>query len=400
MITLFLINFIKTTGKFIAAFVALLVSGKEAIAQGISYRVSNPNHTGEWYNNANNKVVGRFNDSLKLEFMPPSIVFSGMAATADAGNPTGSMIWSDGAGNMKHTLMSNISVPISTVQHLQDSLDSRIRSAAFSSLFTAALTMGAITSALGYTPVPCTTMLTINGVSHDLSASNSWSVGTLVGSDTTPLHNQIVANTSAIATKYTIPAGSTSQYVKGDGSLGTFPAIPSGTVTSIGVTSTDLSVSGSPVTSSGNITLNLNTSGATAGTYEFITINNKGIVTGGYNSALNPLSTRTFGTAYQASNTSRIYDIDGTVKISVGTALITASDGQIMLDISPNGTTGWVEYTRTQNNNGGVLSAQNGQTGYMEAKYIPAGYYYRFNSTTTTGTCTFTWVEGHELLRK
>lgn len=56
-----------------------------------------------------------------------------------------------------------------------------------------------------------------------------------------------------------------------------------GTVTSVGVTSTDLAVSGSPITTTGNITLDLNTSGATAGTYKFLTINAKGIVTAGSN---------------------------------------------------------------------------------------------------------------------
>lgn len=41
----------------------------------------------------------------------------------------------------------------------------------------------------------------------------------------------------------------------------------SGTVTSVGIVSTDFSVSGSPVTTSGNITLNLNTTAASAGSY-------------------------------------------------------------------------------------------------------------------------------------
>lgn len=57
--------------------------------------------------------------------------------------------------------------------------------------------------------------------------------------------------------KYTIPAGTTSQYIRGDGSLATFPAIPQGTVTSVGISSTDLDVSNSPITSSGLITVNV-----------------------------------------------------------------------------------------------------------------------------------------------
>lgn len=58
-----------------------------------------------------------------------------------------------------------------------------------------------------------------------------------------------------------------------------------GTVTSVAVSSTDLSVSGSPITTSGTITLNLNTSGVSAGTYNNVTVNSKGIVTSGSNVA-------------------------------------------------------------------------------------------------------------------
>lgn len=50
-------------------------------------------------------------------------------------------------------------------------------------------------------------------------------------------------------------AGTTSQYIRGDGSLATFPAIPSGTVTSVGATinGTAITISGSPVTSTGTL---------------------------------------------------------------------------------------------------------------------------------------------------
>ncbi len=173
-----------------------------------------------------------------------------------------------------------------------------------------------------------------------------------------------------------------------------------GTVTSIGLSSTDFAVSGSPVTTSGSITANLNTSGVSAGTYEYITVNTKGIVTAGYNSVTNTLATRSFGTAYQASNTGRIYDIDCTVSIAIGAGLISTSDGQISLEISANGTTGWTEYSRSQNKNQGVLAAQNTQVGYIEAKNIPAGYYYRLNGVVNAGTVTFGYVTGHEVLKR
>lgn len=49
-------------------------------------------------------------------------------------------------------------------------------------------------------------------------------------------------------------AGTTLQYLRGDGSLATFPSIPGGTVTSINLTAgTGVSVSGGPITTSGSI---------------------------------------------------------------------------------------------------------------------------------------------------
>jgi hypothetical protein len=52
----------------------------------------------------------------------------------------------------------------------------------------------------------------------------------------------------------TILGGNTSQYVRGDGSLATFPSIPSGTVTSVGLTMpAAFSVANSPVTTSGTL---------------------------------------------------------------------------------------------------------------------------------------------------
>ncbi len=59
-----------------------------------------------------------------------------------------------------------------------------------------------------------------------------------------------------LALKYNTPGGTTAQYIRGDGSLATFPIIPAGTVTSVGLSApTGFSVAGSPVTASGTLAL-------------------------------------------------------------------------------------------------------------------------------------------------
>jgi hypothetical protein len=54
--------------------------------------------------------------------------------------------------------------------------------------------------------------------------------------------------------------GSTNQYIRGDGTLATFPTIPSGTVTSVGISGSDFTIGGSPITTSGTITLSVTNS--------------------------------------------------------------------------------------------------------------------------------------------
>lgn len=58
-----------------------------------------------------------------------------------------------------------------------------------------------------------------------------------------------------------------------------------GSVTSVGLSSTDLSISGSPITGSGTITANLTATGVSAGTYNTLTVDVKGRVTAASNTS-------------------------------------------------------------------------------------------------------------------
>ena len=87
-----------------------------------------------------------------------------------------------------------------------------------------------IIAALGFTPVTNARTLTINGTTYDLSANRSWTVaGTAAiwGNITGTLSNQTDLQ-NALNAKFNNPAGTISQYIRGDGSLATFPTLPGG----------------------------------------------------------------------------------------------------------------------------------------------------------------------------
>jgi hypothetical protein len=108
-----------------------------------------------------------------------------------------------------------------------------------------------------------------------------------------------------------------------------------GTVTSVGLASTDFSVSGSPVTSSGNITANLVVQGGvTPGTYTYasLTVNSKGIITAVANGTA-PL------TSVAVSDSITGTGVSGTPLLLVGDS---ASPGNTMLyGTNGSGTKGW-----------------------------------------------------------
>ena len=86
-------------------------------------------------------------------------------------------------------------------------------------------------------------------VSYETPSSGGGSWGTITGTLSTQTDLQ-----NALNAKYNTPTGTTLQYLRGDGTLATFPTIPSGTVQSVGLSMPSaFSVANSPVTSSGTL---------------------------------------------------------------------------------------------------------------------------------------------------
>jgi hypothetical protein len=183
----------------------------------------------------------------------------------------------------------------------------------------------------------------------------------------------------------------------------------SGTVTSVGLSSSDFSISGSPVTSSGSITANLNTVGS-AGTYNGnYTVDSKGRVTSASNLSFNNSPSITIQTVAAAANgtqlsSTRAAIMDYSVTL-VSTATIAGSaNGYVILEIcSTNSTTAgdWAEIGRVSNGQAVSLaitlqsiSTGGGQVGGI----LPAGYYRRLRSVNVSGTPSYTYNSGQEVL--
>lgn len=195
-----------------------------------------------------------------------------------------------------------------------------------------------------------------------------------------------------LATKLNTPTGTASQCVRGDGSVGTCPG---GTVTSVGVTSSDLTVTGSPVTGSGNIALALPNVG-TAGTYSTVTTDAKGRVTAGTTLSINDspartLVTSTTATGFQVSATrnSRVC-YEGTVS-TTSTIGGPASATVFIETAATNSTTAsdWTIKARQTYSNTITLAVVLNQVqlnNWSMCRDIPAGMFVRIRAGSITGT--------------
>jgi hypothetical protein len=89
------------------------------------------------------------------------------------------------------------------------------------------ITGAQVITALGYTPVPTTRTITINGETHNLAADNTWTIGgtaAIWGNITGTLSNQTDLQ-AALNAKFDDPTGNTTQYIDGTGALQTFPTM-------------------------------------------------------------------------------------------------------------------------------------------------------------------------------
>lgn len=221
---------------------------------------------------------------------------------------------------------------------------------------------------------------------------------------------QLSQLSAGLATKFDTPTGTTAQYIRGDGSLATLPAPGTGTVTSVGMVSTDLVVSGSPVTTSGNITANLSNTGISAGTYSSVTVDAKGRATAGFVRSFNNAPARGLVSVAGAANGFQVSStrdalVSYSVSIATTVSLAGNASGYVVLEIaSTNSSTAgdWKEISRVTSGQSGTLLvglviSQTG--GGPLSGMVPAGWYARQRTVNVAGTPVYTVTGQQEVLQ-
>lgn len=258
--------------------------------------------------------------------------------------------------------------------------------------------------------VPLTRTLTINGITQDLNVNRSW---TIPGTDTSNLSSRIdtkqnisdtntvdatrywvntqgflkgtdtISLSNRINTKFTIPTGTTGQYVRGDGSLASFPNIPAQYNPTAG---TGISITG---------------------IYPNQTITNTSpfipwVVTNNVSRSIVNVAAAANG--FQISS-SRNSEVRYSITISSTVSLSGSGTGYVVLEISPtNSSTAsdWIEIGRVSSGQSGTLViglVLNQIGGGQICGTIPSGYYVRLRSVTIGGTPTYTYNSGQEVLQ-
>lgn len=185
------------------------------------------------------------------------------------------------------------------------------------------------------------------------------------------------------------------------------PSVGTGTVTSVGLASSTLTVAGT-VTTAGSLTVNMPSTG-TAGTYSGITTDAQGRVTAGTTRSFsNSPSAKTIQTTAAAANgfqvsSTRDAIVNYSVTIQTTVTLGGNSSGYVVLEIAAtnSSTAGdWTEIGRSPSGQSGTIvigltlnQVGGGQLGGV----VPAGYYTRLRSVNVAGTPTYTYNSGQEV---
>lgn len=208
--------------------------------------------------------------------------------------------------------------------------------------------------------------------------------------------SQITGLQTALDGKYSLPTGTTAQYVRGDGTLATLPAPGTGTVTSV---TAGTGLSGGTITGSGTISLP-NT--GTPGTYNTVVTDAQGRVTSGTGRNQSP-ATRSLNTVFQVSAT-RDANVSYAVQCTVTSSIGSGQDGDVFLDIASDAafTTSVqsVDVSPCSQVVTLAIALQSVQKGAVSVRgFVPAGYYARIRTVATTGAPAFLYRLGQEVLQ-
>lgn len=231
-----------------------------------------------------------------------------------------------------------------------------------------------------------------SGSYNDLSSRPS-----LAAVATSGAYTDLSGRPSALSLTTTGTSGSAT-YNSSTGVLN-IPAYTVGGVSSVGVSGTDFSISGSPITTSGTIALALAVSGVSAGTYSSVTVTTKGIVTAGSNQTFNNGQSRTVVTNQTANGTqlsaTRNARVRGIVSIQNTTTIGGPSSGTIVFEIcATNSSTGsdWTIVDRLASTSTATLAVVLNLVQNIESSIggeVPAGWYSRYRALTATGTVSY-----------
>jgi len=268
---------------------AISVSGSPITGSGtIALKLSNTGVSAGTYSKIVVDAQGRVTSSAALSssdittalgFTPGQGTVTSVSANSTTLSISGSPVTSSG------TLSVNLSTVGTEGTYIKVVTDSYGRVTSSSTLSNAD-----ITTALGYTPLQ-NAVTSINANSTTLSISGGPVTSSGILSINLNTLGSVGTYTKVVTDAYgRVSSGSALSSIDVTTALGFTPGTGNGSVTSINANSTTLSISGGPVTTSGTLSINLNTVGS-AGTYAKVVTDSYGRVSSG--SALSSLDVTT-----------------------------------------------------------------------------------------------------------